>query len=367
MTQQTFAITGRKPRVVLEQLAGNLTVQPWDRQEISVETDGPIAVLQQENDTVILRDCKTDLLLRVPAIQRIVFPIVTTIEATGVSRNVMIDGAGDVLLRDIGGNVSLRDIYGDVALENVSEVAELTSIDGNLRATAMPRLSAQKGVGGNAWLADIARIEIDAVGGNLSLAKTSVATIGMVGGNLDADAIEATLRCNAVGGNSSITNCASAEITLSKVGGNLQIDGAKSVQSSLVGGNLRVGAAFPPESSSRFYVGGNARVFLPESANLSIHGLVGGNASSDSTTFTHGGGFVNVSYGEGAATLSIHVGGNLKVFGGGIPRNNGGGIPWSEFGREMAGFGREMGRVGRQFGREFAAAFHQGYEPGKYD
>ena len=367
MTQQTFAITGKKPRVVLEQLEGNLSVQPWDRQEISVETEGSIGTLQQENDTVLIRACGSDLLLRVPAIKRILFPIVTTIEATGIRRNASIEGAGEALLRDVGGNVSLRDIYGDVALENVREVAELIGVGGNLRAMTMPRLRGQQGVGGNAWLADITHVEIDALGGNLSLAKSETVVVSLVSGNLDVDDIEEMLRCNVVGGNGSITNSGNAEIALSKVGGNLHIDSAKSAQSSLVGGNLRVGAAFPPESHNRFHVGGNARVFLPETANLTVHALVGGNASSDSFTFTHGGGFVNLTYSEGAASLDLHVGGNLKLLGGGTPRSSGSGISWSDFGREMAGFGREMGKMGWQMGRDIASAFREGYQPGKYD
>jgi hypothetical protein len=274
---------------------------------------------------------------------------------------------GDVALRDVGGNVSLRDIYGDVALENVREVAELMSIGGNLRAMTMPRLRGQLGVGGNAWLADITHVEIDALGGNLSLAKSETVQVSLVGGNLDVDDIAGMLRCNAVAGNGSITNSGNAEIALSKVGGNLQIEGAKSVQSSLVGGNLRVGAIFPPESHNRFHVGGNARISLPEDANLTIHALVGGNASSDSFTFTHGGGFVNLTYGEGASSLDLHVGGNLKLLGGGTPRSSSSGISWSDFGREMSGFGREMGRMGRQMGRGIASAFCEGYQPGKYD
>jgi hypothetical protein len=384
MIQQTFPITGRNPRVVLEQLEGNLTVQPWDRQEISVETDGPVAVLQQENDTVIIKDCRTDLLLRVPAIRRIISPLVTDIEARQISRNATIEGAGNVLLEDVGGNVSLHDIYGNVELANVREVAELFEIGGNLRASTMPHLRSQHGIGGNASLRDITHIELDAVGGNLSLKKAETALINVVGGNLDADNIAAQLRCNAVGGNASIANSHEAEITLSKVGGNLQIDGSKSIQSSLVGGNLRVASAFPPGSHNHFHVGGNARIFLPENANLTIHGIVGGNASSDSATFIHGGGFVNLTYGEGAASLNLHVGGNLKLLGGGNPRSSNMGASWAgfasdwagfghewhewaDFGRGWANFGREMGRFGRQMGRTIASAFHEPYQPGKYD
>jgi len=379
MTQQTFAISGRNPRAVIEQPAGNLTVQPWERQEISVETDGPVAVLQQEEDTVIIRDCRSDLRLRIPAIRRVVGSIFTDIEARQVGRNAAIEGAGNVLLDGVGGNVFVRDTYGNVDLANVSEVAELFATGGNLRAVRMPRLRSQRGIGGNAVLKDIARSELDAVGGNLSLDHAETVAIDVVGGNLDADDIAAHLSCNAVGGNADISGSADAEVALSKVGGNLQIEGAKSVRSSMVGGNLRAAVAFPPESHSHFHVGGNARLYLPENASLTIHAIVGGNASGDSVTFAHGGGFVTLTYGEGAATLNIHVGGNLRLFGGGNPRRTGAswtdftagwadfGREWADFGHEWASFGREMGRLGREMGRSIAAAFREPYRPGKYD
>lgn len=381
MTQQTFAITGKHPRVVLEQLEGNLTVQPWERQEISVETDGLIAVLQQENDTVVIKDCRSDLLLRVPAIRRMIAPLFTDIQARQVSRNVAVEGAGNVALAEIGGNVSLRAIAGNVELVDVREVVELFEVGGNLRASSMPRLRGEHGIGGNVVLRDINSSELDVVGGNLTLKHAATAIINFVGGNLDADGVVEQLYCNVVGGNADVSSSASAVIALSKVGGNLHIDGAKSMQSSLVGGNLRLAAGFPAESHNHVHVGGNARVFLPENASLTIHALVGGNASSDAATFTHGGGFVNLTYGEGAATLNLHVGGNLKLLGGGNPRSSGMGAAWADFasgwtgfgqewldfGREWANFGREMGRFGLQMGRSIASAFSEPYQPGKYD
>lgn len=379
MIQQTFAINGRNPRVVIEQLAGSLTVQPWEIREIGVETDGPVAVLQQENDTVIIRDCRTDLRLRVPSIKRVIGSLFTDIEARQISRNAAIEGAGNILLDGVGGNVFLRDTYGNVELANVSEVAELFATGGNLRASRMPRLRSQCGIGGNVILKDIAQSELDAVGGNLSLAHVETATIDVVGGNLDADGIITHLSCNAVGGNADVSGEASASIMLRKAGGNLHIDGAQSIRSGMVGGNLRAAVAFAPESHNSFNVGGNARISLPENASLTVHAIVGGNASGDATTFTHGGGFVNLIYGEGAATLNLHVGGNLRLLGGGNPRRTGASWPdfagnwasfgreWVDFGQEWASFGREMGRLGREMGHSIASAFQEPYQPGKYD
>src|ERR1700730_2980104 len=87
MTQQTFPITGRKPRVVITRVNGNLTVQPWEREEIGVNTSGTAEVVRQEGDTLTIIDCQGDLELWIPDNRNRMFRISTNITATDVSRN----------------------------------------------------------------------------------------------------------------------------------------------------------------------------------------------------------------------------------------------------------------------------------------
>lgn len=368
MAQQTFPVSGRRPKVLITRLEGNLVVQPWERQEISVSTEGDAEVLHQENDTITITDCKGDLSLWIPSIRGIVFPLVTDIIGTALSRSATIEGAGNVELKDVGGNVALRKIYGNVELANVSEVAELNAIGGNLHAVNMPVLRAQQGIGGNASLLDVRKQEIDAIGGNLMITGADTATCTAVGGNLDIERVATSVHCDTVGGNCEVYKSPEAQISVHTVGGNFYTDGAAVIQSSIVGGNLKANLTMPAGSQSKLHIGGNATVTLPENANVSVHATVGGSASGPSGVYRRSGGFVSLVYGDGSARLHLTVGGNLKLLGSTEARVSGPGeawqdfgASWSEFGEAWSDFGREMGREMRKMGRELSREFRRSF------
>jgi len=356
MAQQTFSVD-RNPRVVITQVRGSLSVQAWKERSISVEVAGTVAELRQEGETVIINGSEGDLSLWVPGLAPLGRPISTDISVTQLSDNVTIEGAGDVVLKEIGGSVTLRNIVGDVELENVHTAAELTNIGGNLRATSMPSLAARKGIGGNASLSDIVQVEVDAVGGNMALDRAGTAVVHDVGGDLNVEGVEASLRCNAIGGDCRVQGSATAGVTIKNVGGNMQMQGVVQSPMSNVGGNLNLEAAFPADSRTHFHVGGNASIALPEDANLSLHAIAGGCVSGESTDFSGYGNFANLVYGEGAARLDVIAGGNVRLLGPARPRSKSMGESWDDFGHSMAGIGREMGRLGREIGLEMAAAF----------
>ena len=60
MTQQTFSF-GSNPRVVINQVDANLRVRAWKEQIIRVETEGPVAELRQEGNTLVITNCNSDL------------------------------------------------------------------------------------------------------------------------------------------------------------------------------------------------------------------------------------------------------------------------------------------------------------------
>src|SRR5579885_378909 len=353
MTQQTFPVSGKNPRVVITRLEGYLNVHPWEKQEISVSADGPIEVLRQDGDIVTITDCKSDLELWIPSnINRIVSSVTTDIIGTALSRGATIERAGNVELKEVGGSVTLKDTCGNAELTTINEGAELSNVGGNLRAAHMPRLHTRGGVGGNGTLLDVGQAEIEIIGGNLWITSVGTATVGTVGGDLDVEQVESTLQCKTVGGNCDVHNSASAEISVKNVGGNLLVDGTLLAGLCNVGGNMKVQASFSPESRGRFHVGGNASIVLPENANLTVHAIVGGSASGPETIYSHGGGFVNLVYGEGSARLNLAVGGNLRLSGAGTPRSVNGSDVWRNFGADMANLGVEMGKLGRKISRE---------------
>lgn len=366
MTQQTFAVD-RKPRVLITQVEGSLNVQTWKEQVISVETAGTVTELRQEGDTVIISDCKGDLALWVPALKNGGRWITTDISVTRLSGNVTIERAGQVELKEIDGNVTLKNIAGDVVLEKVGAVAEVTNIGGDLRAASMPTLLARKGVGGEVSISDVAHVEVDAVGGSLALDRVGIVAVNAVGGDLDAEGIETSLRCNTVGGDCRVRDGENAEVSVTNVGGSLQMEGTLRGHTSNVGGNLNLQTTFPAGSSTHFHVGGNASIELPDNANLALHAIVGGQVSGEALGSGRGGSFANLVYGDGTARLSLIVGGNLKLLGSNVPSSRNLGESWGDFGQSMAGIGREMGKLGREIGPEMAATFRESGRSRRWD
>jgi hypothetical protein len=366
MTQQTFAVSER-PRVVITQVDGNLTVQTWKEPGIRVETADTPGELYEEDDTVTISDCKGDLALWVPTIKHGIRWISTDVSATHLSGKATIEGTGEVVLKDVGGNVTLKNIAGGVVLENVTATAEVMNVGGDLHAASIPTLLGRKGIGGELTVSDVARLEVDAVGGSARLHKVGNASINAVGGNLEAEGIETSLRCHAVGGDCWVRNSANAEMHITNTGGNLQMEGALRGHMGNVGGNLHLRTTFPADSSTHFHVAGNATVELPDDANVALHAVVGGQVSGEALGSKRGGSFANLVYGNGAAKLSLIVGGNLRLLGSNVPRSRSMGESWSDFGREMAELGREMGRMGRHMGRGVATAFRESDRSHRYD
>jgi hypothetical protein len=302
MTQQTFSI-GRKPRVVISQGNGNLTVHSWKEPAIRVETEGSIAQLYQESDTLIITGCEQHLQLWVPYIRPGLVGmlgnkrIVTDISIAHQHGNVAIEDAGNVDLADITGSV------------------EVITVEGNLQATNMSTLHIQKGVGGNAVLSNISRIETGAVGGSTRVENAETVTVGAVGGNLEADQIGARLQCSDVGGSCQVQDSIHAEVSIGNVGGSLRMTGIATMQSCNVGGGLSLLANLPPGYHTRIVVGGSADIALPDNPNLSIHVMAGGRISDETVGGMKRGNFATLVYGSGAARLDLTVGGSVRVLG----------------------------------------------------
>jgi hypothetical protein len=333
MIQRTFSVNTHRPRVVITNVEGNLSVQAWENQEISVEIQGEVGVLNQEGDALTIADCRGDLVLWIPSITKFVFLVTTDIIATNIRGSAAISKAGNLTLKGVGGNAVVQDIHGNAELVNINELAELTNVGGNLRVAHITHLQALR-VGGNTVLVDTALVEFSAVGGNLSITSAGTVNCSAVGGDLDVERVESRLQCNTVGGNCAVHNCASAEVDIHTIGGNFTCDSAALVASHIVGGNLRLQSNFPAGSQASCHVGGNAYITLPDDADLVLSATVGGNARSSTTTYVRGGGFVNLVYGDGSAQLALTVGGDLTLSGA-EPRHHHARFSWDDFGREM--------------------------------
>ncbi len=340
--EQTFTV-GNTPSVAITQLRGNLVIRPWRERQISVVTEGTIARLYQEGETVFVMGGESDVTVWIPNTRPGLRAIVTNVSVNDVEGRAYIEGAGNVELANVRGGV------------------ELVRVEGNLSARDLPSVTERRGIGGNAGIENVSGVELSAIGGNASFKRVEIVTTGAVGGNVEAEAVGARLHCAAIGGNCSIEQSAQAEIAVNNVGGNLQMSGVASMRFCNVGGNLQLDGVLPVGSTVRALVGGNAIVTLPERANLRIQAIVGGRASGEALGTVKGGNFLNVTYGDGAAQLKLTVGGSLRLLGNAIPSSSGLNAFFENFGledfgftsgmgdlgREMAQFGREMGKMGR--------------------
>lgn len=404
MTSQTFAVN-QQPRVIIEQLSGDLEVHSWDNSSIRLETDDRVSELYQEGNALIIRNCDGDLELTVP--------IDTDILATDVDGDVEIHDVRRVELKSVNSDVELENIGADVDLENIGEAALLISLAADLHVTNVPALRSREGIGGDASISNVALVEIEAVGADLRIEQTEAVVVGEVGGNLDVEGVADTLRCGNVGGDCQVQSSADTEVILGNIGGDLEIGSAARVQIGSVGGdcdlrnvqdvvevgnvggdariidiggNLQVGniggdgellglqgnieagsvggdlelqGTFPAGSRTRMNIGGDASVELPDNPNLNIRAAVGGEVSGSSIAFGSSGNLVNLAYGDGAAELELSVGGDLELRGAGSPRSSSSGGSWGDLKHDMADLGREMNRLGQELAREVTAIFNE--------
>ncbi len=335
--EQRFVI-GNTSSIAIAQLRGNLVMRPWRERQISVVTEGSLAGLYQEGETVFVTGGEGDVTVWMPNTRPGLNAIVTNVSVKDVEGRAYIEGAGNIEVANVRGGV------------------ELMRVEGSLSARDLPSVTEKRGIGGNTSIENVSGVELSAVGGNLVLKRVEIVTTGAVGGNVEAEAVGARLQCAAIGGNCSIERSAQAEISVNNVGGNLQMSGVANMHFCNVGGHLQLEGQFLAGSNTRILVGGSATVTLPERANLHLQAIVSGRISGEALGAVKGGKFLNVTYGDGMAQLRLTVGGSLRLLGNVVPSSSSTGLPFEdfgfgtgmgEFGREMANLGREMGQLGR--------------------
>jgi hypothetical protein len=413
MTQQTFP-AGAAPRLVVTNISGDLEVEGWDEQSIEIEADGYARDVGPREEAFVI-DGADDLSLRVPiGTALIIERCKGDVSVNEIAALTLEYVSGDVEIADIRGPVRLRKIKGDLELNDAESLTVEEGVDGDaeVRNVALIDIDA---VGGDCEINQARTVKIDAIGGELDLMQAESVSLGAIGGDCEVSEISLSFRYGSIGGDLDVQESIGITIAGGSIGGDLEIDGASSVQLSDVGGDasindisgnvqigniggdahmsqietdttcdvgniggdthitargstLRIGAVggdltlsadFPPGSHTQITVGGDAAIELPDEPNLTLRATVGGEVHGPGVTSASGG-MIKAVYGEGAAQLSLLVGGDLELGGGddfaraGAHFSSGN---WSEFGKEMEQFGREMGRIGEEIGREMSAAF----------
>jgi hypothetical protein len=386
MTEQIFPV-GTEPRVLINQVCGDLRVRAWEMPTLRLDTDTEMQERYFEGDTLTIVGCADDLELRVPP-------------NTEISVS---DLQGDAWIAGVR-RVELTSVSGDIQLRHIAEMVEVFGVTADLDVAHTPTLLAHGEIGGNVMLAHVTRAEIEAVATDLTANQVETLVVGLVGGDLEVERLATALRCGSVGRNCELQGSPTAEITINTIGGDLEVAGAARLHISDIGGDcdlgnirdavqvvrigrdagftdigtsLQVGevgvdveikdahgtisigsiggdlelcAPFLPDSHARLNVSGDAEITFPDNPNLHLQATVGGEVSGYGAAAHGEGQMLNLSYGVGAARLELTVAGNLLLRSPHSPHSSSG--LWSDVEREISEFGREMGKLGQDLGRE---------------
>jgi hypothetical protein len=173
-----------------------------------------------------------------------------------------------------------------------------------------------------------ATVSVDHVDGDAHVDGLSALEMGGVGGDLELRAIGRSCAVRSVDGDMRATDV--TELALGTVGGDLHIErvtgrlalesvgGDATLRGALgglgpahVGGDLTLDTTFTPSREYRATVGGDAAVYVPEDAGLTLSAAVDGDVSGVPSVTRHGA--VSATWGDGGAHLTLTVGGDLQV------------------------------------------------------
>lgn len=167
MRDQNFVETGPTPRIVLENIGGDLTLTGWERAEFRV-THGEDVELRVEGDTVFVR-CDDDCRAHAPRGATVeAFRVggdaaIHAIQGGGqfhtVGGDLRLHDVGAVVIDQVGGDCTGQQIQGDLRAETVGGDTKVSNIQGNCQLTT----------GGDLQLAQVSGHVMVEAGGDVSL------------------------------------------------------------------------------------------------------------------------------------------------------------------------------------------------------
>jgi hypothetical protein len=171
--------------------------------------------------------------------------------------------------------VSIDHVDGDARVDGLSAL-EMGGVGGDLELRAIARSCAVRGVDGDMRATDVAELALGTVGGDLYLERVT------------------------------------GRLVLERVGGDATLRGALgSLGPAHIGGDLTLDTSFVPGREYRATVGGDAAVYVPEDADLTLQATVDGDVSGLPSSTRHG--TVSATWGDGGAHLTLTVGGDMRV------------------------------------------------------
>ena len=240
---------------------------------------------------------------------------------------------GDVLCKNVREALFQHNIGGELEVENVDVLSASTIgrdcvIHGNghssvnlanvgidLEVHGVAKLLARNiGADCEVHESQQAEVVLGNVGGELEIVGALLVQVHNVGRECELRDIQGNVSIKHIGTHVAIAGVGGG-LRLGHVGAQARIRGVQGrVELGNVGGNLELQAHFPPESVTNVHVGGNATIDLPETANVTVQALAGGNIRDEKSGATYRNQAVLV-YGEGVAQFKVKAGGNVSLRG----------------------------------------------------
>jgi len=146
---------GLTPRIIIEQVQGDLTIKGWMRSDVYIATETETVPIQEQGNQIQL-SCPGDCVLRVPRAAQIeinqalgnvqlkyldgaiaIQTISESLAARTVARLAIQTVHGDVLLKGILEDVSIAKINGDLILRDLQGGGNFTEVNGSFDARAV--------------------------------------------------------------------------------------------------------------------------------------------------------------------------------------------------------------------------------------
>jgi len=354
--RQRVLQSGEAPHLVIDNVAGSLTIRGWERPEVQISYGDEDDLKLNQTEEAIAISCESDCAIQAPhaatlAVRQVegdsqVNGIQGQIKIETVESNLQLRNVGPVTLENVEGDLNVRDLHGDLWALQVAGNAHISDLHGNLHCEQM---------GGDTHISDAhGALNLVRVEGNLRLRSVGVATIGEVEGDFALRDGRGDISVQTVSGTASISRL-QGRFVAETIEGDLNLTGGEHDLSAQVSGNAALQLNLLPGKTVQITAEGDiacqlapevsAQVHLKSEGDMTISGL--------NTPPRGGGGEIEFTLGAGEATLVLSSEGNIA-----LSSQRLGWEPGRDFGNDFnfgAEFGPEFGLRAADFAQRLAS------------
>jgi len=283
---RTFPV-GRGGKLEVTIRGGNITINPWDRDEVRVRITGvdsdedPGIAISRSGTTVTIEDrdeSSDDITLEINLPPRFDVRLQSSngdIEINGPLEGRMkgMTGGGNVRLGNLTGAIEMRTSGGDITTGDIGGDLDLNTSGGDIVMGKVTGNAAVTTSGGDITVANVGKtIHANTSGGNISVGDVGgEATVSTSGGDITAGSVSGSARLTTSGGNVMLRGAAGT-VRATSAGGDLELENMTgTVDGNTAGGNIL--AVLNPLKNGRSRLttaGGDIRLVVPDGARATI-------------------------------------------------------------------------------------------------